>query len=198
MTPHRHAELSASRAAARGFSLVEVMVALVITGVGMLGLAKIQGLAYASTGNASQRSLAALEASSLVSAMRANRNYWSATATPLTVNISAGTPNPTVSVAAGDATLANTTYICTYQTTGTSAPCSTAQLAASDLYQWAKTLNTLLPGVSATIDCTTPTTGAAVIGCTIQVNWTERNETINTQSQGIALAAPTYTLYVVP
>ena len=31
--------------------LVEVLVALIIIGVGMLGIAKIQALAYASTGN---------------------------------------------------------------------------------------------------------------------------------------------------
>jgi type IV pilus assembly protein PilV len=198
MTPHRCFASGRARARTRGFSLVEVLVALIITGIGMLGLAKIQALAYASTGNASQRSLAALEASSLVSAMRANRTYWSATATPLTVSIAGGTTTPTITVAAGDSTLANTTYTCTYGTTGTNAPCTPAQLAAADLYQWAQTLNSLLPGVTAAVDCTTPATGAAVIGCTIQIKWTERNAAINSQSQGNALTAPTYTLYVVP
>ena len=70
----------------RGFTLVEVLVALIIIGVGMLGIAKIQALAYASTGTAALRALAALEASSLAASMRANRGYWStqaATANPV-------------------------------------------------------------------------------------------------------------------
>jgi type IV pilus assembly protein PilV len=196
MTPHRC--FASSRADAHGFTLVEVLVALIITAIGMLGLAKIQALAYASTGNASQRSLAALEASSLVAAMRANRTYWSATTTPLTVSIAGGTTAPTVTVSAGDTTLANTTYSCVYGATGTNAPCTPAILAAADLYQWATALNTLLPGVTGTVNCTTPTAGAPVIGCTIQITWTERNAAINAQSQGNALASPTYTLYVVP
>ena len=50
-----------------GVTLVEVLVALIIIAVGMLGLAKIQALAYASTGIASSQSLAAMQASSLVS-----------------------------------------------------------------------------------------------------------------------------------
>jgi type IV pilus assembly protein PilV len=197
-TPHRCFPSDRVRARARGFSLVEVLVALVVTGIGILGLAKIQGLAYASTGNASERSLAALEASSLVAAMRANRTYWSTTTTPLTVSIAGSATNPTVTVSAGDSTLANTSYTCTYGTAGTNAPCTPAQLAAADLYEWATALNSLLPAVAAKLDCTTPTTGAAVIGCTIQITWTERNAAINSQSQGNALSAPTYTLYVVP
>ena len=44
----------------RGFSLIEVLVALIIIGVGMLGIAKIQALSYASTGTAAQRSIAAI------------------------------------------------------------------------------------------------------------------------------------------
>ena len=44
----------------RGFSLLEVMVALVIISIGLLGVAKMQALAYASTSTASSRSLAAI------------------------------------------------------------------------------------------------------------------------------------------
>ena len=40
-----------------GFSLIEVMVALIIVSVGLLGIAKMQALAYASTGIAGKRSL---------------------------------------------------------------------------------------------------------------------------------------------
>ncbi|MEA3161860.1 MAG: hypothetical protein QOD95_3408, partial [Gammaproteobacteria bacterium] len=36
---------------ARGFTLLEVMVSLFITAIGLLGIAKLQALAYASTGS---------------------------------------------------------------------------------------------------------------------------------------------------
>jgi type IV pilus assembly protein PilV len=64
------------RRRARGFTLLEVMVALVITSIGLLGIAKIQALAYASTGTASMRSLVALQAAGLAAAMHADRGYW--------------------------------------------------------------------------------------------------------------------------
>src|ERR1700678_4179404 len=59
-----------------GFSLVEVMVALVVCCVGLLGLAKMEALSISSTGIAGARSLAAIEASSLAAAMHADRGYW--------------------------------------------------------------------------------------------------------------------------
>ena len=60
-----------------GFSLVEVMVALIVMSVGLLGIAKMQALALTSTTSARMRSLVALEAASLASTMRADRAYWS-------------------------------------------------------------------------------------------------------------------------
>jgi prepilin-type N-terminal cleavage/methylation domain-containing protein len=62
----------------RGFSLIEVLVALIVVSVGLLGIAKMQAVAYSSTGVASKRSLAAIEAASLASSMHANRAYWAA------------------------------------------------------------------------------------------------------------------------
>jgi type IV pilus assembly protein PilV len=59
---------------ARGFSLVEVMVALVICAVGLLGLAKMESLALSSTSVAGSRS---------------NPGYWSAGFAPATTIVSA-------------------------------------------------------------------------------------------------------------
>jgi type IV pilus assembly protein PilV len=176
-----------------GFTLVEVLVALIIMAVGMLGLAKIQALSYASTGIAGTQSLAALEASSLVSAMRANRNYWSTVATPFTFTVAAGTITTST-----DATLANT-YDCT--SGGANAPCTPVQLAAYDLNNttngWIKALGAVLPKPSATISCPTPAVGTQ-LGCSIQITWAENTVSVNSQTQGNALAAPTYTVFVVP
>jgi type IV pilus assembly protein PilV len=178
----------------RGFSLIEVLIALLVVGVGLLGLAKLQAIAYANTGTASGRALAAFQASSLVSAMRANRSYWSNVTTPLTLNITGAT----VTVTAGDGTLA-TSYNCVYGAASTNAPCTTAQLASYDLHTWVTNLNTLLPSVTGSVNCPTP--AVAPTGCWIQISWYERTVAANTQSlssASTAMAAPTYTLYFVP
>jgi type IV pilus assembly protein PilV len=199
MKQTRHCKQNGKPPRAAGFTLVEVLVALIIIAVGMLGLAKIQALAYASTGIAGSQSLAALQASSLVSAMRANRTYWSTVATPFTFTVAAGTITT-----ASDNTLTNTTYDCA--SGGATAPCTPAQLAAYDLNNtsngpargWIKGLGAVLPNPSATISCPTPAAGAQ-LGCSIQITWVENTVTVNSQTQGTtALAAPTYTVFVVP
>jgi len=52
------------------------MIALFVTAIGLLGIAKLQSLAYASTGSANIRSLVAIQAAGLAASMHANRNYW--------------------------------------------------------------------------------------------------------------------------
>jgi len=192
MNAVQHSTCGIRRSRASGFSLIEVLVALIIIGVGMLGIAKIQAMAYASTGTASLRSLAAIEASSLAAAMRANRNYWTAPLTPLTITVTGATyPNPpTVSPSVAGP-------VCTYTAT-----CTAAQLANYDLSTWATNINTVLPSVTATVSCPTPVPDAGgltpPVGCTIQLSWAERNPGTNAQSTGTTMTSPTYTLYVVP
>lgn len=174
---------------AKGFSLIEVLIALIVIAVGMLGLAKIQALAYTSTGTASLRSLAALEASSFASMMHANRSYWSpnpAPTTALLITITGTTIVPS------DVALSATPN-CTF---GAGAPCTPAKLAAYDLNQWVADLNALLPNLQAVINCPVPLAGP--MECTIQLQWNETQVAINAQAQNNSMAAPTYTLYVAP
>lgn len=169
-----------------GFSLIEVLVALIIIGVGMLGLAKIQALAYASTGTASQRSIAAIEAASIAAGMHANRNYWAAGSTALSVTVQGTTITPS------DAALSSTVSCLS----GNATPCTAANLAAYDLHQWVADLNSALAYPLATINC--PVSVAGPPNCSIQLNWTEHQAAINQQSQGNAMTTTAYTLYVVP
>ena len=132
----------------RGFSLIEVMVALVVVSIGMLGLAKMESLALSSTNVASSRGLAAMQASSMAAAMHANRGYWSLQTVPVTTIVNNTPPN-------------------NFATAGTCvgpAVCTVTQMAFYDLQQWARSLNLLLPGYNATITCAT----ATLLNCNIR------------------------------
>ena len=195
-----------SRHSQRGFSLVEVLVALVITSVGLLGIAKLQAVSYASTGTSSERSLAAIEASSMIAAIRANRAYWSTAPTPLTVTVTRGTVT-----SPADPSLANPGYVCEFGAPSTNAPCTPAQLAAVDLHTWATSLQGGMTGsasvqgltdAKATITCPTPATGP--VTCAVKVEWLERIVGVDAQSRNAVTSMTStnnfrnFTLYVVP
>jgi type IV pilus assembly protein PilV len=173
-----------------GFSLVEVMVALIVMSVGLLGIAKMQALALASTTTSKMRSLAALEAASLASTMRADRAYWSAVAADPIVVINAGVVTSTT-----DGPLKATTPDCESDTT----VCTTSRIAAKDLQAWAVDLSNQVPNETARINCK-PGTPATPTTCTITIQWLEKQVASNAQ-QELAAATPTlttYTLYVAP
>jgi type IV pilus assembly protein PilV len=179
-------------ARARGFTLLEVMVSLVVTSIGLLGIAKIQALAYASTGSASVRSLVALQAAGLASSMHANRAYWAAGSAPVPLTIT----GPTISDSGLNTTATTSTYC---QLGSGNTPCSAALLAAFDLHTYANALNTMLGNSSPITTITCPVT--TPVNCTIQVTWNEKAVSINTQSAASttqATFAPTYTLFVEP
>jgi type IV pilus assembly protein PilV len=189
----------------RGFSLVEVMVALVVCAIGLLGLAKMESLAISSTGVASTRSIAAIQAASLASAMRANGAFWAAGFAPSTT---------TVNIVGGVVTITQSTAVPEFgvnQNCAAVAPgCSPAAMAAYDTQQWAAALKQQgqLQALQATITCST--TGFPVT-CTIQLVWAENavamnSSTVATSGQTAAqmanlqnqtFAAP-YILYVQP
>jgi type IV pilus assembly protein PilV len=176
-----------SNASVAGFSLVEVMVAVIVISVGLLGIAKMQALALSSTGTARMRSIAALEAASLASAMHADRAYWSAITKIQMVNVTASTS----SIAPTDATLVAPAGLCTFST-ATTTPCATsAALAAVDLTYWAQDLNKTLPqNATALITCSAGTATAPVY-CTIELDWTENVVALNTSTSTTATTAQT-------
>src|SRR5258708_4581144 len=120
-----------------GFSLVEVMVALVVMSIGLLGLAKMESLALSSTNVAGFRAIAAIEASSLAAAMHANPGYWAGGHAPAITNIYYSSGALTIS----DAGLA-TAVTCLTVGTGSCAP---AAMAAYDVQQWATDLSLVMP-----------------------------------------------------
>lgn len=183
------AKILGRRRASAGFSLVEVLVALVITSIGLLGLAKMESLGLASTSIAGTRSLAAIEASSLAAMMHANRGYWAGGFAPASFTVGGGRGLPTT---IANANLA-ATFNCTVAGAGSCAPSS---MAAVDVQNWAADLSSVLPPYLATVTCST--TGFPV-NCAIEIQWSENSVAVNSQQTGIAsLNAPTYILYVEP
>jgi type IV pilus assembly protein PilV len=180
-------------ASARGFTLIEVLVSIVVIAVGLLGVAKMQGLAFSSMGVASMRSLAAIEASSLAASMHANRVYWAqggVAVVPITVT-GLAISEPTLAAAGVDCTNA-----------GGALPCAPLTLAAYDLQQWATAVNNVLPSPITTISCSNVVN--LPVDCTIQISWGENAVAINKQgtktgaANGVSFNIPTYVLNVEP
>ena len=173
-----------------GFSLVEVMVALIIICVGLLGIAKLQALMLSNTGSSRTRALAALEASSIAATMHADRDYWagSAPATTTTINDIAGSEG----ITSTDAVL-QTSPDCILH--GTDAPCSWAKMAAYDLRNWMGDMFNTLPGSTTVIACA-PVLGA--VNCTITISWQEKTGAANTQEGVNTFLSQTYQLVVDP
>ncbi|MGA7539417.1 MAG: prepilin-type N-terminal cleavage/methylation domain-containing protein [Steroidobacteraceae bacterium] len=188
-----------------GFSLVEVMVALIIICVGLLGIAKLEALMLSSTGTSRLRALVALQAASLADAMHADRDYWDGSAT--TYWNPANGPLALTGTETTSGTTTNTAW------SGTNAPpvsggpdcldavCNSEQLAQYDLALWASNLAQVLKTSTSSIACYTDT-GTGLVSCTIMIQWNEN--TVAANSQEAAVGAPTafqtqtYTLVVEP
>jgi type IV pilus assembly protein PilV len=196
---------SAGPSSARGFSLIEVMIAVLVVSLGLLGVAKLEAVSYSSTTVANKRSLAAFEAASLAAAMHVNRGYWTNT-DPAGANITL--QGTAFTVVAGAANLAASlgTVVPAIPGPGTctspaTTPCAVTDLAAYDLMNWAASLNAVLPNDTAAIAC-----GALTpISCTITINWGESSVATNSAEAAqqvadptAAFETPTYTLYVQP
>tara|TARA_R110002049_G_scaffold13509_2_gene58585 strand:- start:220227 stop:220778 length:552 start_codon:yes stop_codon:yes gene_type:complete len=159
-----------------GFTLIEVLVALLIFAVGMLGLAGLQLQAHQSTSYAQGRTATTMAASHLFERMRANIN--GVTAGDYAYNSTAGLPD---AVAA-----CNTVAGCG----------SAAQLAQNDLREWLLTLDQSLPifdrsdfsfnddiSIRVCIDSSPEIDAATAINCdgllgqwTVFIDWTEERE----------------------
>jgi type IV pilus assembly protein PilV len=174
----------------RGVTLVEVLVALIVVSIGLLGIAKMQALAIVSTRISSMRSLIAVQASSLASAMHANRKYWSTVGTAATtfqVNVTSASGGGTIT-SSTDSALQNSPTNCR------TAQCVGAPLAEYDLQQWGAALYNVMPTSTGSVVCS-----GAQTACTITVNWTESYVSMNSATQyPNGTQAQSFTLMVQP
>lgn len=204
-----------SRTRVRGFSLVEVMVAVVVICVGLLGIAKMQALALSNTTTSRLRALAAVEAAGLASAMHSNREYWASAAPPASTDFSITTAGQVTSTDAALQAAANTVLPVGLNIPDTIQSCvgtangvakcgggNVVNLAAFDLARWAASLNALLPNPQSKITCQVGAGGTAPPSCTILIQWSEKAVGMTQQeAQNLAqgqFELPSYILYVEP
>ena len=158
----------------RGFTLVEMLVALVVLSVGMLGIAGLFTVSLRSGGSAIQRMQAVNLAADMADRIRANRR--------------AGTAYTAAATATG------TDKNCI----GASAVvCTTADMAATDIYVWKKAITAAFKGGTATgqVDYAAATLPTLPATYTITVSWKEQaqasDENESTQSVVMRLQMPT-------
>lgn len=157
-----------------GVSLIEVLVSIFVVSMGILALA---GLLNASSrlGKASElRATATLLANDLADRMRANPGAFPVATTPSSYDLPANSYAPSAPTAPGTMESG-----CT--------PCTPAQIAAIDLYEWQQRLFYTLPGGQGYVIYTPGTTAAAkpYYGPRVDVwvAWTDTQSTVNKESQ---------------
>ncbi len=169
-----------SRNLQEGFTLIEVLVAVLVFSFGLLGIAGMMTISVRNNHNGYLRSQANFLAENMLDRMRANPvALWN------------GGYNGTAAIGTAECTLG--------------APCNYAALAVYDVQQWAQSLNSSLPGGTGTINCVTngafnPTVFANAPSiwtpvsvydgiCTVTVNWNESNRPEETNAQTLTLVA---------
>jgi type IV pilus assembly protein PilV len=144
-----------------GTTLIEVMIALVIMSIGLLGLASLQLTGISSNSNSEKRTQAAIVANDMVERMRANPGA-------VTAGAYAGVNYTTIDCSTPPAN------ICEDGSTA-SADCTTTQMATYDAFTAWCNANTLLQSGSLSVTCTDSTGVAQACGATpyrtITVGW---------------------------
>ena len=122
--------VQSAAATARGFTLVEVLVALVILSVGMLGIAALYLEGLRASRDALVRTQAVALAADMADRIRANRY----------IVAGAGAYDPALVTAA---------QVAACETAGST--CTPSQMYANDLYRWQQAVQTALPAGTATV-----------------------------------------------
>lgn len=112
-----------------GFTLLEVMIALVIFSIGLLGLAGIQAVSIENNNNAYMRTLAMQSAYDMADILRSSYDFNN------NVDSTFDSVNTTLGSAPGSCA----------QNGATLPTCTTAQMAAYEIYDWKYHLSQLMP-----------------------------------------------------
>jgi type IV pilus assembly protein PilV len=141
-----------------GFTLIEVLIAILVLAIGLLGLAAMQGAGLKYNTDAYQRTQATVLAYDIVDRMRANKTAALKPGSPYIVTASNAASKMTASK---DCDVAD----------GTSIECSETELAAWDVATW---LTALDDSMSVDWDNNPPTIARTSNQFTITIRWRQR------------------------
>lgn len=171
-----------------GSTLIEVMVAIVVMAIGLLGLASLQVNAMKFQKSASQRSEASQAASDLADRIRAN---W-----PLRPPDTSVEPPVIFLQTDTNANLANYTFNDNYATSHAASHvppnacnvnCNAAQIAANDIQSWLRDLQAHLAGGTGHV---APVVGTTTPAFDITIMWKEQGMTVADPACPAAVSAP--------
>lgn len=149
-----------------GFSLLEVLIALIVLSIGLLGHSMIQTLGVRAGTDAHLRTEATFLANDMIERMRANRP---SVASDYYAGISYATIDCTSAPAA----------ICSEGTAGSAATCTSPEIADEDAFNWFCDVTASLPGGSVNVS-----SAAGVY--TVAVNWNGLDEDGNVQAKTVS------------
>ncbi len=152
----------------RGFSLLEVLVAVLVVGLGLLGMVSLHVTTHLYNQSSLHRGQSAMLAREIVERMRVNVDEAKAGSYEFDT---ATSTIPVTNCLVGPGNL--------------SADCSASQMTEHDLRVWSERVAAMLPGGSGVIATTIPVDPADPVGVTVTLGWTGR------RSAGMLSDAPT-------
>lgn len=184
--PGSHPPLSnclAARRRAGGFTLVEVLVAVIVVAVGLLGVAKLQAVGLSGSKNGRTRALAALQAESLAASITALPAFWAAAPREYTLE------GAQVFLTGATAALVPPLDC------GTTA-CAENDMALYDLQRWAAGMDAQFPGYEAQVACDR----SSPRECTLRLSWNERVVQARTTpaASSAAVSRQSFVLHLMP
>ncbi len=126
-----------------GYSLIEVLIAIVVTSIGLLGLAAMQATGLRNNHSAYNRSQATVLAYDIADRMRANT----------ALEVAYGTFTNTGAIDNYLTRFMTHTEATIQEGCETATGCTIAQMAENDLASWNTALTTAIPSATATITC---------------------------------------------
>lgn len=179
-----------------GFTLIEVLVAMLVFAIGMLGLAALQIRALQDNQDAYLYTQAVFQAYDLSDRIRANPDFWAAKVTEDSANGAAALS--AVQTAAGVDTEASHDFCSTDDPAAGTSPgtmpdgCTVTEMAEYDLYRWFTDSQKILPGLTVSLLRVTDPNDALKKILRLSLSWSMSNAGLGSMNN------PSYSLDIRP